>query len=632
MVRATWALAGVVIASAVVSAALSTGCGPSGGSGFKTGADAGTVAPSEAGHPLGVDSGGPLKSDGAMSIGSPDTGAPGQGGQGPHGCDPTCAAAGGQCVAKVCVLHENPGGISAAAEQQLSGPTTADPSFTWLYPYDATVFPRGLIAPTLQFGGSAPEAIKVHITYSSMDYIGYFGGSSTASAKLPAASWTAVTEGAWAGDAVEVSVTKLAGGQVSGPITETWSIAQGSMRGQIYYETYGSTLAGGPDSVGIMSIAPGASAPTVLKSGCGNVCHTASADGSTLVANVALGFSSSSYDLKNAAATIYAASSEIFTYGGLYPDGSFVMSATNYRTWINAPSRLYDTATGVNIPAAGWDGLVTNGGTVAFSPDGKYLAFIHEDQDDGAGQTLAMMDFAVATKTFSNLVDMTTDTGSTIGWPAFTPDSNTIVYHVGSSQAFETDGGSTGNVYQVDVATRAAARLNALDGYDANGTTTYLPAMDPDLNFAPTVLPEAVGGYFWVVFTSHRSYGNTLPTQDNMDQNGKLWVAALDLSATPGKDSSHPAFYLDGQESEADNLRGFWVLPPCQQSGTSCSTGDQCCTGFCRASSGGASTCVTEPVGSCSNEYEKCTTSADCCGASSGFSCIGGYCSEPPPK
>jgi hypothetical protein len=130
------------------------------------------------------------------------------------------------------------------------------------------------------------------------------------------------------------------------------------------------------------------------------------------------------------------------------------------------------------------------------------------------------------------------------------------------------------------------------------------------------------------VFTSHRSYGNTLPTQDNGDQNGKLWVSALDINATPGKDSSHPAFYLDGQESEADNLRGFWVLPPCEDSGSGCASGDQCCTGFCRGS-GSTTTCVAEPVGSCANEYEKCTTASNCCGASAGYECINGFCAEP---
>lgn len=634
MIKATWAMVGVLL----VSTALAAACGSSGTSGFGgPGSPDSGVVRTDAGTKLGSSGSGSGSGTGPGSLPGNEAGAPIGGDSGafspgaPHGCDPTCAAAGGQCANKICTITQNAGQVTAAAQQQLQAGGAGDSTFKWLYPYDATVFPRGLISPTLQFAGTAPEAIRVHVSYSSLDYVGYFGGGTLARVQLPAAVWSAITEGAWASDVVQVDVTKLAGGTVAGPITERWTVAQGNMRGQIYYETYGSTLAGGPNSVGIMSIAPGASAPTVLKSGCGNVCHTASADGSTLVANVALGFSSASYDLKNAAATIFSPPSEIFTYGGLYPDGSFVMSATHYRTWLpGAGSRLYDTKTGTNIAAPGWDGVIKNGGTVAFSPDGKFISFIHEDKDDGAGQTLSMMSFANATKTFSNLVDLTTDMGSTIGWPAFTPDSKTVVYHVGSNQAFETDGGATGDIYQVDIATRAAARLNALDGYTGQGTGTYLPQMDPKLSFAPTVLPEAVGGYFWVVFTSHRSYGNTLPTQDNMDQNGKLWVAALDLTATPGKDSSHPAFYLDGQESSADNLRGFWVLPPCKQSGSGCATGDECCTGFCRGTNG-ASTCVAEPIGACANEYEKCTRSSDCCNSSSGFQCIGGFCAQPAP-
>jgi hypothetical protein len=182
-------------------------------------------------------------------------------------------------------------------------------------------------------------------------------------------------------------------------------------------------------------------------------------------------------------------------------------------------------------------------------------------------------------------------------------------------------------VYLVDVASHTSVRADALDGYTPSGGT-YLPAKDTELSFAPTILPEAVGGYFWVVFTSHRSYGNILPTQDNDDQNGKLWVAALDINGTAGMDSTHPAFYLDGQESGADNLRGYWVLSPCQSNGTSCSSGDECCEGFCRAVDGGTDQCVSPPSG-CSNEYEKCSTAANCCDKSD--ECIGGFCSQPPP-
>ena len=112
---------------------------------------------------------------------------------------------------------------------------------------------------------------------------------------------------------------------------------------------------------------------------------------------------------------------------------------------------------------------------------------------------------------------------------------------------------------------------------------------------------------------------------------GKLWVAAVDLDPAPGKDPSHPAFFLDGQELHADNLRGFWVLDPCKQNGSACTSGDECCNGFCRPNGdGGPLECVPPPVGGCSLEFEKCSTAADCCDA--GAFCINGHCAKPPPK
>jgi hypothetical protein len=531
------------------------------------------------------------------------------------------------CVNNSCIITENPGGISSGTQSQLQGGGTADPAFAWLYPYDNTVFPRGLISPTMQFGGITADAEYVHITCASLDYQGFFKPpAGPPQLALSALVWTAITNAASGPkDPLVVQVTKISNGMVTGPITESWPVAQGSLRGIVYYETYDSQLAGGLGSVGIMKIQPGASSPTVMKTGCGNVCHTASADGSTLVAAQSL-LSSASYDLTSNAATIKVAGGNTFTYGGIYPDGSFEMSATNYRTWTGAASLLYDTKTATNIPVTGW--TIKNGGTTAFSPDGKHLSFVHEDTDP---HTLSMMDFDNGSKTFSNLVDLATDP-QYVGWPAFTPDSKWIVYHSDIDAEFETDSGAVGDLMIVDTATRAVHRLDTLDGFKGSGTTTYLPANDPSLNFAPTVLPEAVGGYFWIVFTSHRSYGNILATQqagpDGADEYGKLWVAALDIDATDGVDPSHPAFFLDGQEHDADNLRGFWVLPPCEQNGGACTSGDQCCNGFCRPDGeGGALACVPPPSGGCSNEYERCTTSSDCC--NTGDQCINNYCAQP---
>ncbi|MEO7111644.1 MAG: hypothetical protein ABI183_14485, partial [Polyangiaceae bacterium] len=84
-------------------------------------------------------------------------------------------------------------------------------------------------------------------------------------------------------------------------------------------------------------------------------------------------------------------------------------------------------------------------------------------------------------------------------------------------------------------------------------------------------------------------------------------------------------------EINAGNMRGFWVVDPCRSNGSSCDTGDECCNGFCRApGDGGGLVCGDKPPG-CVQEFEKCTTTADCCGAGS-LTCINGTCSKPGPR
>jgi hypothetical protein len=268
------------------------------------------------------------------------------------------------------------------------------------------------------------------------------------------------------------------------------------------------------------------------------------------------------------------------------------------------------------------------------------------------------MDFANASKTFSNFATIHTPAGNaTAIWPSFLPTNDAIVFELetryngrdfgGTRSDCDSSGacndvGTRAELWWIDLKTRTAHRLDALNG------AGYLPQGpnghddDATLNYEPTVNPVPSGGYAWVVFTSRRLYGNvatinpfwsdprfqdirTTPTTK------KLWVAAIDLNAPPGTDPSHPAFYLPAQELLAGNSRGYWVVDPCKTDGKTCETGDECCGGFCRPAGDGGLTCTSSSPG-CAQEFERCTTNADCCSSSAGLACINGRCAQSTPR
>jgi hypothetical protein len=289
----------------------------------------------------------------------------------------------------------------------------------------------------------------------------------------------------------------------------------------------------------------------------------------------------------------------------------------------------------------------------------------------GNGSTLAVVDFTCGAQNggsacsappyaTSNTREIFHEATTTRypGWPAFLPNDQFVVFHdsihwdtsttdtctatptPGTSEncMFTTWNGAQAELWIVDVpaasGTTSPVALAQLNGAGYLPTNTNHPN-DAILNYEPTANPIASGGYYWVVFTSRRMYGN-VATGDPYDLGDgsypvpkKLWVAAIDLNPTPGQDPSHPAFYLPGQELNAGNMRGHWVVNPCLQNGSGCSAGDECCSGFCRqGGDAGGLVCTTQPTG-CSQEYEKCTTSADCCNVNSGYQCINGYCVAP---
>jgi len=555
----------------------------------------------------------------------------------------------------------------------------ADADFRWLYPYDETVFPRGVDAPLMQLGGTPADSVLVKIVAGDFQYEGAMTASGPTRIAIPKAVWEGVTKSAGASDKVQVSVSKLSGGAATGPVTQSWKIAQGSMKGIVYYNTYNSLLAPGG---GVMRIRPGEKAEAIIK-GC-TVCHSVSANGNRLAASVywtgdpngavpgGNPVSSAVWDLSTdgQATQVYSdPDGRKYSFGALSPEGKWMLTSgvpasAPIPRGLTGPyeSKLIDAATGVEVPADSFTSVVKYALTPVFSPDSKHVAFNLRDSSPGHVLATMNVDTTGATPVFSGLDTLYTS-AKVAAWPSFTPDSQLLVFHEGDS--FDTGTWGGGPLYAdlmlAHVPTRTVVPLAILNGIK-NGQI-YLPygeGEDSHLNYEPTLLPVPIGGYYWVIFTSRRSYGNTIcnPATNphgcelaggdkkfGWAENGsefpsprkKLWIAAIDVGWDGTGDPSHPAFYLPGQELEAGNMRAFAALEPCKQNGSSCDSAAECCNGFCRQNGtddAGAPLlqCVPPPTG-CSQEDEKCTTAADCCDAPLGYTCINGRCAQPaPPK
>jgi hypothetical protein len=264
----------------------------------------------------------------------------------------------------------------------------------------------------------------------------------------------------------------------------------------------------------------------------------------------------------------------------------------------------------------------------AFSPDDQLLAYVDPTTHD-----LRAYDWDPVGKKATNdrLIVASASNASLpqIQFPTASPDHKWIVYQRGPGLGSL---GIAGDLFVVSVASPGTEiPLDALNGASYPFAAG---ARDRDLDYEPTFAPVAAGGYFWVVFHSRRTWGNALTGPAFVAEgNGvkQLWVAAFDEAPQPGKDPSHAAFYLPGQDPTTLNMRGYWALDPCKGNGLGCQSGTECCGGYCGAGPDGGLQCSSTSSG-CSQNGDKCAQTSDCCGASKGVTCINGVCSEPPPQ
>ena len=206
-------------------------------------------------------------------------------------------------------LQKNGSNIPGAVQTALGGATAPDASVVWAYPYDGTVWPRGLLAPILQWnGGAATDDYYVHVKSPTfeLDDFSTATGAPASQVALDATTWEKLTDST--SGPTQVTVARWNGTTATLIADQNWTIAPASMRGTIYYWS---------NNLGrVLRIKPGAAAPDdfanqaplndpnqYTQSSCLMTCHTVSADGSTIISGG--GVFGGSYDLLTSKPTTY---------------------------------------------------------------------------------------------------------------------------------------------------------------------------------------------------------------------------------------------------------------------------------------------------------------------------------------
>ena len=525
----------------------------------------------------------------------------------------------------------NSGNLPQSTIDLLDNPSGgADPNISIAYPYPKTVFPLGILSPEIQwFGGAPNDSYKLQITEKYYSYTEYMAKSPPGRHIVAQPDWDAIEKSGSGSqsDPVTVALGRMSGGVAYQPELNTWHIAQGKLKGNIYYWEL-PDLCGNASTGRILRIKPDAEqVDEFFKPGGCWGCHTVSRDGKTMMATLDSGspFPQITVDLTQEPAQ-YGSLGPGTPIGGTFSafnDKGDKAIVSNDGDWQGTTRlRIVNTANGAVLNDNAMGNMC---GEPAWSPDGKKLSAICNLNSsswifDASGGDLFTADVADDGVTVSNISMLVPKAGGQgrPAYPSFSPGSEWIAFGR-PDQGSRTTG--NGDLWLVD----------AINGANVKKLAT---ASSDNKSFNPVFAPLRAGGYFWLVFVTRRDYGNRLQGSNRQ----QLWITAVDDPPTSA-DPSHPPFYVRGQEDCAKSENAYFALPPCKAKGENCETGADCCEGQClKDAQTGVYQCGDPPdPGSCSQDGNACVVNADCCNydaanPSNSTTCVDGFCQPPIPK
>jgi hypothetical protein len=473
------------------------------------------------------------------------------------------------------------------------------------YPLDGAVMPRNVYPPKIMWTPSgttsATDLYRVRLKRPNATLEGYFLNPPQMAWQPPVDSFSPLANRN-VGEPIELTVAVLTGAGVCVGSPIAFKTVDAFIAGSVYYWAPNRV-----DTRQIMrvDVDKGMLVDFMPNPGGCLACHGVTRDGRRMAAYQSTLRGTFAYDLT---ANLTGSPPPSLFSTALYRESLSTFNGDGTRLLLSFDSspRVRDSCGGAFELYSGTDGApvtstgltqVTNGTDPEWSPDSTTIAFSDNGSLKLLPQTGPDQFGAVTTLGGSGNYD----------WhPTWSPDSQWLAYQHGTSCNTGTRSGGyvSANLWIISRNGTGNAVLAKLNG----------GRMD---NWRPVFSPFDSGGYFWVVYSAARPYGNALGGVSGKKQ---LWIAAIHDQPSNFSDPSEVPYYLDGQELYT-NLQAYWAPAPCQVYAGWCETDGQCCSGACTNGSCGV------PV-TCRVRGQTCAVSTDCC-AGDFLECMGGLCDMP---